>query len=831
MKRFILELSEPPYYFSCKNCKNKPELIFKDKENIEILCKNCNIIMNETIEKIVNYSSIWVTNDFKSNIRFKNKEDLNNFENFLKNAENGKKNKYKKLNEDIVWLENYNTKDKETREKLNDTINNILNIFYNDIKIEQNLIFFAKILFFSYNLEESESNQEIDNKYKTILLSLINNILEKENIELFLKKYEIEKEKFKAFANRLNEEEINELKNNINKIFEPKSQEISDSQKKKEFIQDNIESSSLVKRYTTNEKAIHPENYVDINEEIHNDENMKKDINSNNSYFVLSLLGKCLENNGTLVNVSKVKDEKINKIELASIQSIFTVGTKKKFELHFDFGKEKNEKILNDPKEKNNFIKKYKQEIAKKLDISIENLIFTDIHSGSVAVHTSTVNSNKINAQKMKELEEEIEFITKVEEKPLLEAVQISPEILDHFGDRSDGWGINEMRGGEIYMPPLNGWYGIGLKVWNQYDKGDNSWLDYRNKDGEFAIGYIGLYNFLNDKDSLIKDLNNITKSIKNMIKQQTYENDIDMRNNGFLSRLFSKNKCKEGICVFQNPDYAENCAGIIDLPDLKYKIKIILMCRINPKKIRQPEKYKECWILDPTPEQIRPYRILFKKIPTSALKGAAEDELILESTPQNYIINIIKSNDFSFYDSLKESETFLNGKKLSCEESIMRFYTSEYYIYINKYLRCESISELTIEQLKSCICCLHFALTKNSNVKNDIVVYRGITKKFPQNLGKGSKFYLREFCSTTTDIEKAKGFAGNNGTIMIITIKNNGTNNHLAYCHYIEELTHSPGEKEVLITCHSYFTVLNIERKEKGCDNIYIICEGFVLN
>ena len=99
--------------------------------------------MNETIEKIVNYSSIWVTNDFKSNIRFKNKEDLNNFENFLKNAENGKKNKYKKLNEDIVWLENYNTKDKETREKLNDTINNILNIFYNDIKIEQKFNLFC----------------------------------------------------------------------------------------------------------------------------------------------------------------------------------------------------------------------------------------------------------------------------------------------------------------------------------------------------------------------------------------------------------------------------------------------------------------------------------------------------------------------------------------------------------------------------------------------------------------------------------------------------------------------------------------------------------------
>ena len=37
----------------------------------------------------------------------------------------------------------------------------------------------------------------------------------------------------------------------------------------------------------------------------------------------------------------------------------------------------------------------------------------------------------------------------------------------------------------------------------------------------------------------------------------------------------------------FQNPKYAENSAGIIDI--LGYRMKIIIMCRINPKKIRQP--------------------------------------------------------------------------------------------------------------------------------------------------------------------------------------------------------------------------------------------------
>jgi len=33
----------------------------------------------------------------------------------------------------------------------------------------------------------------------------------------------------------------------------------------------------------------------------------------------------------------------------------------------------------------------------------------------------------------------------------------LSPDILDPKGDRSMRWGINERRGGEKYIPPLDG--------------------------------------------------------------------------------------------------------------------------------------------------------------------------------------------------------------------------------------------------------------------------------------------------------------------------------------------------------------------------------------
>ena len=83
--------------------------------------------------------------------------------------------------------------------------------------------------------------------------------------------------------------------------------------------------------------------------------------------------------------------------------------------------------------------------------------------------------------------------------------------------------------------------------------------------------------------------------------------------------KSFSKGKCGDGICVFQNLQDAENFAGIIDI-NQKMRIKIVFMCRVNTNKVRQPKNYSKFWIVNPTPDEIRPYRILIKKIPISSL-------------------------------------------------------------------------------------------------------------------------------------------------------------------------------------------------------------------
>ena len=249
-----------------------------------------------------------------------------------------------------------------------------------------------------------------------------------------------------------------------------------------------------------------------------------------------------------------------------------------------------------------------------------------------------------------------------------------------------------------------------------KFDNGDDSWLDYRNVDGEFAIAYLGLNNIKNDKQQIISDLNHLTHNIFTIQNEKLYQNEINIRDKSFLS-FINPHKCGDGICVFQDPEHAENFAGIIEIN--KIKIKIILMCRINPKKKRQPRNYKYFWILNITPDEIRPYRILIKKIPTSALTGSLNNELITSPFPINYIISAINSGEDSFY-SFSSSSNFSeysvhNDQNLSKDFFVMKLYSSDYYIFLNNYLRDKKrIYYFKENKINSWIYCLQLALRRN---------------------------------------------------------------------------------------------------------------------
>ena len=533
-------------------------------------------------------------------------------------------------------------------------------------------------------------------------------------------------------------------------------------------------------------------------------------------------------------------------------------NNQKKYELHFNFGNDTNNKILNEPLEKEKFLKEWKTKLAKKLSNKEDRLILTDVHRGSVAVHVVIIDSTKNEEIKILQESKKIKEITKIDKKPLIDSLIISSEILDKRGNKSEGWSINQKRGGENYIPPIKGWFGIGLKVLDKYDNGKNDWIGNQNKKGEYAVGYIGINNLYNDKEQIIDNINTLAQNT-DAIKNKLYINEENLRKSSvekifgglgigisfplfiFISPLATKIlyssldlywrnlKCGDGVCVFQNPDYAENGAGFIDIPG--YRIKIILMCRVNPKKIRQPKNFPECWIL--SPNDIRPYRILIKKIPKSPLTDLNNNHLTISYSPVDYIINAIKSKDFSFINLSKEEKfkyySVENHQQLKDDIFVIKLYSDSFYIYINEYLRAEKINYFTKEQLNSWTCCLQLALSRNKNVKENTVVYRGVKYKFPSYIGIGSKFYFREFVSTSIKKEFCEDWINNKGTIMIISIKNNGINGHPNYCYYIEDISMNPKEFEVLISSHCYFTVNKIV-KENNIEYVSLTCEGYLI-
>ena len=126
----------------------------------------------------------------------------------------------------------------------------------------------------------------------------------------------------------------------------------------------------------------------------------------------------------------------------------------------------------------------------------------------------------------------------------------------------------------------------------------------------------------------------------------------------------------------------------------------------------------------------------------------------------------------------------------------------------------------------KSNVWCLHKAITQNiNNVQNGTLVYRGVCFKLPNDLGIGKKFYFPEFLSTSTDIKIAQDIACG-GTLMYITIQNNGVNGKKIYCRNIEYISDYPYQKEILFTAYCQFRVTKIE-KTPNLDLLYLTCEG----
>jgi hypothetical protein len=391
--------------------------------------------------------------------------------------------------------------------------------------------------------------------------------------------------------------------------------------------------------------------------------------------------------------------------------------------------------------------------------------------------------------------------------RPLLEGCRLSPNLFNpNFNKYYSQVLPNQKRGGEEYIPPLN-WTVYGINVSGKYDFGNDTWLGNKNENGEFAVAYYGINNLVNKNINL---MGSILSLMGNLETGQTFVNVKNARNPG--------QNCKSGAYFYKNPNHAENSSEVINIGGFEYKI--MFMCRVKPSKIMQPENFKDCWILSPTPDEVRPYKILVKKIPKSplAIQSMQVIKLCLDQEPPPLYRQILQEKDESFFQG-----KINNYPNLSDFDYVLKLYSQA--STINSFLR----NPPAINPCRHCmsnVWCLHKAITQNvNNVENGITVYRGVCFKLPNNIGIGTKFFFPEFLSTSTDIKIAKDIAMN-GTLMYITILNNGVNGKKVYCRNIEYISDYPFQKEILFTSYCQFRVTNIE-KTPNLDLLYLACEG----
>ena len=187
-----------------------------------------------------------------------------------------------------------------------------------------------------------------------------------------------------------------------------------------------------------------------------------------------------------------------------------------------------------------------------------------------------------------------------------MSACKLSKNQLDSRGNRSEGWAIDEMRGGKSYDPPI-GWIGIGLKVMDKYE--DNTWIGMENAEGEWCVAYHGVGDG-QESDNVKKAVGLIYKGSFKAGKGQKHRNCPDQFHPG--------KKVGTGVYCTPKIKTAEEYGGLSEINGIKYKT--VFMVRVKPEALRHCDRCIDSkepyvyWVVNGTTDEIRPYRILYKK-------------------------------------------------------------------------------------------------------------------------------------------------------------------------------------------------------------------------
>ena len=479
-----------------------------------------------------------------------------------------------------------------------------------------------------YDIQTTFSNSEED--MKRTLQKIYNKLdeFEPENQELSkieeninLEKGEVpeeikeEKENFQEIKEE--KEKFQEIKKrtlqNQKKIREKDQNEIKNEKEKNEKINEILEDmciyGNITKKEIKEEKKKNPEKFIESSEAL-------KLEDEDQNLFALGLISTNLENMGIETAIEKNSDDDKEDEGLTSFQFITNgmIG-KKKYDLHFEFGEKRNEELLNSKEEFEKFKKNLKLKLSKDYNIPTDKIIVTFPQKGSchvqVIFQSDEFNDLDINEFKNKFKNDpefkELSNLKDIHTDMIVGGCKLTKGLLDSEGNRSSGWAVGECRGGKPYDPPLD-WIGIGLKVKDKY--GDNIWIGMDNSPGEWCVAYHGIASGQSSDN---------VKRVTGIIAKTTFKKGGGQAHASCPDQFHPGNSVGEGVYCTPTIKTAEDkYAGISEINGVKYKT--VIMVRVKPEAIRHcdicsdsraPYNY---WVVNGTPDEIRPYRILYKK-------------------------------------------------------------------------------------------------------------------------------------------------------------------------------------------------------------------------
>jgi hypothetical protein len=434
------------------------------------------------------------------------------------------------------------------------------------------------------------------------------------------KKEDLEEEKKfnNEIFNEINEEEnIDEINLTQEQIYKnnQKLEELSkkiiqgnliiNQEKKQNFlIKEMVVMGNIMKNKIIIEKTNNPDNFIDPDEVLKNDEN-------SNELFPLSLIAKDLEKNEIITAIEK-KSSNL-KVSQACLQILFNgMASKTNLDLKFDFGEKENNKLLYDKKYRDKFIEEIKEKISKELDITSKEILFINYRRGSFRFNFTLprdyLEFKNFHKVKLTQFFQNQKGFVNMKESPVTKAIFLTPELLEpKFNMKESDWPRNIEYRGPIgnryqYYPPYD-WKGYGLKVIGKYE--NDNWLTFQNTPGEWWIAYHGLGN------------PKVSKNIINEGFKTGGRHEFDQNQKGFIENDLNHpgQSTRPGPYFTPIPEYAEffseEKGGIVVN---KKNYIVAFMCRVNPDTIMVREPAPCEWICSGGEDQVRPYRILVKK-------------------------------------------------------------------------------------------------------------------------------------------------------------------------------------------------------------------------